>query len=117
MIEKTDITARVVLCTCADEASAASLAHGIIDARLAACVNVVPRIRSIYRWQHRVEDEAEALMVIKTTAARAAELEAWLLANHPYDVPELLILPVEQGSDAYLAWLIQETIPDVPQQN
>ena len=77
--------ALVVLCTCPDAEIAARLATGIVGADLAACVNVLSDIRSIYRWQGKVQDEAETLMIIKTTRARYADLEAWLRDHHPYD--------------------------------
>lgn len=99
----------VVLSTCPNEDSASELAGGLIEARLAACVNILPQVRSVFRWRGEVQVEAEVLMVIKTTANRTAELEAWLLEHHPYDVPEVLVLPVEGGSRAYLDWLTEET--------
>ena len=98
-----------VLCTCPDADTAGRLAGGLLDRRLAACVNVLPAIRSIYRWQGETCDDAEALMIIKTTAAAFAELAGWLEANHPYDVPEVLALPVAAGSRAYLDWVKSET--------
>jgi periplasmic divalent cation tolerance protein len=101
--------ALVILCTCPNADSAARLAHGIVQAGLAACVNVQSAIRSIYRWQGKVQDEAEALMIIKTTWVRYPELEAWLRDNHPYELPEVLALPVVAGSEPYLAWLTAET--------
>ncbi len=99
----------VALVTAPDEATAASLARAFVEARLAACVNLVPRIRSIYRWQDRVEDEAEVLMIVKTRRALVAALETRLLELHPYDTPELLVLPVEHGAPDYLAWIAEET--------
>ncbi len=100
---------RVVLCTCPDERVAQALASGLVEARLAACVNVLPQIRSTYRWQGAVHDEAESLMVIKTGASRLAALQGWLVEHHPYDVPEVVALPVEQGLPAYLEWVARET--------
>jgi len=99
----------VVLCTAPDDAVAASLARGIVEARLAACVNVVGGLRSFYRWDGAVQDEPEVQLVIKTRGARLEALEAYLVAHHPYDVPELLVLPTAGGSAAYLAWLRDET--------
>jgi periplasmic divalent cation tolerance protein len=100
----------VVLCTCPDGDVARRLAGGLVEARLAACVNVLPEIRSIYRWQGETCDDAEVLMIIKTTQAACPELERWLRSNHPYEVPEVLALPVEGGSHAYLDWVAQETL-------
>lgn len=101
--------ARIVLCTCPDEDTAGRLSAGLVEARLAACVNILPAVRSVFRWQGEVQDETEALMIVKTTAIRAAALGSWLLEHHPYDVPEVLVLPVEGGSSAYLEWLAEET--------
>ena len=81
----------------------------LVRERLAACVNVSPPIRSIYRWQGALQEDSETLMVIKTVASRYREAEDWLQRNHPYDVPEIIALPVEQGLPAYLEWVVQET--------
>ena len=97
--------ALVILCTCPDEAVASRLAAGLVEEQLAACVNILPGIRSIYRWQGTVSDDSEVLMMIKSLASRFEELETWLLEHHPYDVPEVLALPVEKISADYLAWI------------
>lgn len=104
-----DSGVRVVLCTCPDEDTAFELARGLVEAGLAACVNILPEIRSVFRWQGEVQSEAETLMVIKTSDGRYAELESWLVSNHPYDVPEVLALPVGGGLGAYLDWVAEET--------
>jgi periplasmic divalent cation tolerance protein len=98
----------VVLCTCPDVATARKLASGLVERGLTACVNILPEIRSIYRWRDELQDESEALMVIKTTRPAYAELESWLLERHPYDVPEVLALPVQRGSAGYLGWVLNE---------
>lgn len=95
----------IVLSTCPDADTATRLAGGLVENGLAACVNVVEGIRSIYRWQGTVHDERETLMIIKTTVARYAALERWIQENHPYDVPEVVALPVAGGAEAYLAWV------------
>jgi periplasmic divalent cation tolerance protein len=99
----------VVLCTCPDDAVARSLAGDLVEQGLAACVNVLPEIRSIYRWQGAVNEDGETLMVIKTTGSNYGALEKWLSKNHPYDLPEVIALPVEHGLPAYLEWVVQES--------
>lgn len=94
-----------------DEACAAAIARALVEERLAACVQVLPRMRSIYRWEGTVHDEPEALLVAKTCAARADALEARVRALHPYEVPEVVRLDVAGGSPAYLAWVLAETKP------
>lgn len=95
----------LVLCTCPRGEPAAALARALVEQRLAACVNVLGDLRSIYRWQGRLEDEPEALLLIKTVAARVATLKAWIAEHHPYDVPEVLVLPVADGLEPYLDWV------------
>jgi len=97
-------TARVVLVTAPDLEVARRLAHALVEQRLAACVNL-DWVRSIYRWEGVVEEQAEALMVIKTTAARLEELEAWIAREHPYDTPECVALEPAAVEGRYLAWL------------
>jgi periplasmic divalent cation tolerance protein len=97
--------ALVILCTCPDEDTAARLARGLIETRLAACVNILPGVRSIYRWQGEVSDDAEALLLIKTVPSRFGDLESWVCEHHPYEVPEVLALPAEKGSEEYLSWI------------
>ena len=100
---------RVVFCTCPDTGVAASLARLLVKHRLAACVNILPEIRSIYRWQGEVQDDAECLMMIKTTQAAVKEVQRWLIEQHPYDEPEVIAVPVSEGSPGYLAWVAAET--------
>ena len=96
---------QVVLCTFPDPQVAAQAARTLVSERLAACANLVPTIRSIYEWEGELKDDAEALAVIKTTAERFPDLEARLAELHPYDVPEILALDVNQGHDGYLRWV------------
>jgi periplasmic divalent cation tolerance protein len=107
MTERADVAghARVVLCTAPTLEVAETLARGLVDAGLAACVNLYPGVRSVYRWQGALHVDDEVQMVIKTTAARFAALEQHLRAHHPYETPEILALEVADGSHAYLAWL------------
>ena len=81
-------------------------ARQLVDARLAACVTVLPVV-SVYRWNDGISSEPEQQLVIKTTRERLGALQAWLAANHPYEVPEFLVLPVAEGGDAYLSWLTE----------
>jgi periplasmic divalent cation tolerance protein len=101
--------ALVVLVTAPSPDQAAELARALVEERLAACGNVLPAIRSIYRWEGKIHDDAEALLVLKTTRGRFEALRERVIALHPYDVPEVLALPVEAGSAPYLAWLATET--------
>lgn len=102
--------ALIVLTTLPADLDAPVWARRLVEARIAACVSVLPAIRSAYRWkdeagQETIEEAVEQQVMIKTTAARLDDLKAWLGANHPYDVPELLVLPVADGGEAYLAWV------------
>ncbi len=103
------IDAIVVLVTAPTAEKAAEIARAVVEERLAACGNVVPGIRSLYRWQGKIQDEPEALLLLKTTRARFEALRERVLALHPYDVPEVVALPVEAGSAPYLAWIDAET--------
>jgi periplasmic divalent cation tolerance protein len=102
----------VVLCNCPDQDCADRLAKGVIEARLAACVNRLSPVQSVYRWEGQIESASEIPLVIKTTAERYPELEAWLHAAHPYEVPEIIALPLAAGLPGYLAWVRQETFPE-----
>ncbi|MDZ7751660.1 MAG: divalent-cation tolerance protein CutA [Gammaproteobacteria bacterium] len=95
----------IVLCTGPDEATARRLAGMLVESRLAACVNIVPGVRSVYEWQGRIEDDEEVLMVIKTDGGRFDDLCERLTQAHPYDVPEILKLDVDGGLPAYLEWM------------
>jgi periplasmic divalent cation tolerance protein len=95
----------IVLTTLGADADAAALARTLVEERLAACVNVLPPMTSVYRWQGSVEQDREQQLIIKTSVARLGELEARLKSLHPYELPEFLIVPATGGSDAYLAWL------------
>lgn len=102
--------ALVVLCTApATDGIAERLARGLVEAKLAACVNIVSGVRSFYRWQGELQEDGEAQLVIKTRAARFAELERFVREHHPYEVPELIALPIVRGSQAYLEWLAGQT--------
>jgi len=101
--------ALVVLCTCPDEATATGIATALLAAELAACVNCVAGIRSMYRWEGQIRNDAEVLLVIKTSAARFGALETLVRERHPYELPEIIALPVTAGSRDYLQWIRQAT--------
>jgi len=94
-----------VLTTLGADADAPSLARALVEERLAACVSILPGVVSVYRWQDGVEQDREQQLLIKTTRDRLTALEARLRQLHPYEVPELLVLDVERGGEAYMAWL------------
>jgi len=108
-MSETDSGARVVLITAPEGDPATSLARALVEERLAACVNVLPGVRSHYRWEGELRDDAEALLVVKTSAERCAALAARVQDLHPYDVPEVLVLPTSGGSASYLDWVITES--------
>lgn len=95
----------IVLCTVPDAEQGAALAEGLVDGRLAACVNIVPGLTSIYRWQGAVQRDAECLLIIKTRQDRFEALRDTLQARHPYELPEIIAVPLSGGLPAYLAWI------------
>lgn len=97
--------ATVVLCTCGDEDEARRIARELVESQLAACVNILATVESIYRWQGQVEEARETLLFIKTTAERLPELQQRIIHLHSYEMPEIIALPVLAGSDKYLAWI------------
>ncbi len=99
----------VILCTAPDEVTAATLARGLVETRLCACVNAISPMKSFYRWQGKIEADTEVQLVIKTQRSRFDDVAAWLKANHPYEVPEIIALPAERVSHDYLEWAIGET--------
>ena len=101
--------ARVVLCTVPDAETAGMLARRLVEEKLAACCNIVAGIKSVYRWQGEIHEDDEHLLLIKTTSAVYDMLQARIAELHPYDTPEILALPVNQGLQKYLNWLEQNT--------
>jgi periplasmic divalent cation tolerance protein len=99
----------LVLTTMPDDDRADALARALVDERLAACVNVHSPMTSVYRWKGHVERDPERQLVIKTTRDRLAALEARLRALHPYELPEFIVVPVDDGSAPYLQWVADET--------
>ncbi|HEY7338552.1 MAG TPA: divalent-cation tolerance protein CutA [Bryobacteraceae bacterium] len=101
----------VVLSTCKTQEEAAALAGHLVEARLAACVNIMPGVRSVYRWKDEIEDAAECLLVIKSRRDLLGALRSEIEKKHSYEVPEVLALQVVDGSRSYLAWLDRELMP------
>lgn len=100
-----EVDTLVVLVTLPSVETGTALGRTLVEERLAACVNVVPGIRSLYIWEGRLAEEGEALLVVKTARERYEALERRILSLHPYSVPEILALPVAAGSPAYVAWV------------
>lgn len=101
----------VMMCTAPDAEVAARLGRQLVERALAACVNIVPGLRSIYQWQGSMCDEREVLMVIKTRKSKAEALAAALREGHPYETPEIIALPMVGGLDAYAQW-VRDSTPD-----
>jgi len=99
----------VAYCTCPDQTTAERIAETLVAERLAACVNIVPGLTSVYRWQSQVRRDAEVLMIIKTRGVVYSLLETRIRELHPYEVPEIVALPIQAGSAPYLLWLNDNT--------
>jgi periplasmic divalent cation tolerance protein len=99
----------VVFVTCGSEEEALKIANALVESRLAACANLVAPIRSIYRWEGKIWDEKEWLLIIKTEKHRFEELEKRVKSLHSYSVPEIISLPIVEGSSAYLDWIRENT--------
>ena len=100
----------LILTNCPDEESANAIALALVESKLAACVNILPRMQSIYRWQGVVESATEIPLFIKSTVTNYPALEAAIRERHPYDVPEIIALPIQAGLPAYLNWVAAETV-------
>lgn len=103
----------LVLTNLPDLASAQALARDLVTRKLAACANILPAVKSVYRWQGALEEADEISVFFKTSDARYDELEAALRAAHPYVVPEIIAVPIVAGLPAYLAWMMEETEKNV----
>lgn len=99
------MTAQIVLCTCPDSGTATRIAEALVDQGLAACVNLIPGLRSIYRWQGKREESEEVLLLIKAPVDHYPRIEAAILEWHPYELPEIIAVSIDAGLPAYLAWL------------
>lgn len=104
----------VVLTTLPADADAPAFARALVDERLAACVNVLPVMESVYRWEGAMQEEPERQIVMKTARSRLPILWDRVRELHPYDVPEFIVLPIVDGSDAYLRWIGEETAFENP---
>ncbi|KAJ8263899.1 hypothetical protein GJAV_G00142860 [Gymnothorax javanicus] len=93
--------------TCPNEQVAKDLARGMVEKKLAACVNIVPKITSVYEWQGKIEEDNEVLLMIKTRSTKVSALAEYVRSNHPYEVAEVISLPIDQGNPPYLNWLGQ----------
>ena len=98
----------VVFCTCVDEKEALSIASALVDGRLAACVNILPAVRSVYRWNGQIESAEEVLLLIKTIQERFAALRDRIAQLHSYDTPEIIAVSIIDGSEKYLSWLQEQ---------
>lgn len=105
----TEFGALVVITTVPDQNVGVKIAEALLQQRLAACVHLLPAGRSMYRWQGKIEDRAEITILIKTTTARYAELEATIKRLHPFEVPEIVAFPISQILPAYFDWILGET--------
>ena len=103
------VQAVVVLVTCGSEEEAVKIAHSLVEERLAACVNFISPVRSIYRWEGKIWDEKEWLLIIKTQKDRFEDLEKKVKSLHSYSVPEIVSLPIVEGSSSYLDWISENT--------
>lgn len=99
----------VAFSTIDSEKEAVKIARALVESHLAACVNIVPRVTSIYKWKEEVCEEAEVMLIIKTQQDRLEELKATLDELHPYEVPELIVMPITDGLPDYLSWLLTNT--------
>lgn len=97
----------LILTTTASEAEAGRIAHALVEQRLAACVNIVPRIQSIYRWQGKAEQGEEYLLLIKSSLALQEKVRAAVRSLHSYEVPEFVVFRIESGSEEYLKWMTE----------
>ena len=98
----------VVFSTCGSEQDAIKVARALVEAKVAACVNILPNIRSVYRWKGAIEEESEWMLIIKSSRSLFAQLQVELRKVHSYEVPEVLAIPVVDGSAEYLGWLDRE---------
>lgn len=99
----------IIFCTCPDAETASVIADSLVDKRLAACVNMLPGVRSVYRWQGKCVSSDEWLLIIKSAVAIFPQLQAHILELHPYELPEIIAVPISTGLPAYLDWIGRES--------
>lgn len=99
----------MVICNCPDHQVAEQLAETLVGERLAACINIMPEMKSVYRWQSQVENDLEVQIQIKTTAALYDKLQQRIEVLHPYEVPEIIATPILRGSPNYMQWITENT--------
>ena len=104
-----DVQVLMVMSNVPDQATADALAHALVEAKLAACVNILPGVKSVYRWQGAIEHAEEVTLLIKTTRQHYAPLQQALVNVHPYDLPEVIAWPISEGYAPYLHWVVAET--------
>jgi periplasmic divalent cation tolerance protein len=107
------VTPVLVLTTVGPDFDAPAMAKDLITRRLVACVNIVDRVQSIYRWEGKIEDESEKILIMKTVAERVPELKTEVLARHPYEVPEFLVVPISRIEGPYRDWLVDSVLHEV----
>jgi len=100
----------LIMCTCPDQDTAQTIAHQLVDRALAACVNILPGLTSIYQWRGKRETAQEHLLLIKTTDEAYQMLEQAITELHPYELPEVIAVPITQGLTGYLQWIEQQTV-------
>ena len=98
-------TVSVVYVTAPDDIIAKKIAKGLVSEKLAACVNIIPNVCSIYEWEGNIIEDTEVLMMIKTKSCKVEDLTKYVTENHPYDLPEVISLPIENGSSKYINWI------------
>ncbi|XP_023296170.2 protein CutA homolog [Lucilia cuprina] len=101
----------IAFVTAPDNEIAKKLAKGLVEEKLAACVNIIPNIQSVYMWEGKLNEDNEYLMIIKTGTSRVMELTKWVRDNHPYSVAEVITLPIENGNLPYMKWLSESVSP------
>lgn len=100
---------QVILCTTPDMESARKIARHVVENNFAACCNLMPSVESIYRWHDKIEQEQEVLLFIKSTSNRFSQIEQVIIDLHPYELPEIIALPIDEGYAPYLDWIMKST--------